>query len=401
MSDISNGSWSTTDGSNTAAPPDGWPSNMFPNQVEPTAQAMMGGTKRWWERANAGITTTGSAGAYALASTNTSYPTAYTQGEVYGGKANFTSVGGDTLVVNSLAALPIYVQSAGGPTAITAGAIRSGQQFLVAYDLALNSGAGGFQLLSAASSATSSSVSGSVGVVNGRMSVTSAGQTATFAADEVITETALGGTAYKLASYSQAVNLGTTGAGGMDTGSPPASGFVALYAINKTDGTTSILACNVTTSSAEVYGGGSMPSGYVASALLGIWPTNGSSQFPIGIQMARGVSFPAVNVLNITSAAATTYTSELASAAVPPSATTMSGILGTPSGGTGTQAFAIAADTSGTGERMYNGAGGLLFDSFAQGANFYGLPLITAQTFYYKAFNSSVTVRVSVTGYTF
>jgi len=142
--DISNGSWSTTDGSNTAAPPNGWPAGMFPNQVEPSARAGMGGTKRWWERANAGISTTGSAGAYVLTPTNTSYPTAYTQGEIYCAKSNFTSVGNDTLNVNGLGAKALYNNLA----RIGAGSIQSGQQFCGAYDGALNSGAGGFQLLS-------------------------------------------------------------------------------------------------------------------------------------------------------------------------------------------------------------------------------------------------------------
>ena len=45
--DISNGSYSTTDGSNNSAPPNGWPSGMFANQVEPAARANMGATKRW------------------------------------------------------------------------------------------------------------------------------------------------------------------------------------------------------------------------------------------------------------------------------------------------------------------------------------------------------------------
>lgn len=148
MSDISNGTWNTTDASNNSAPPGGWPAGMFPNQVEPSARAMMGATKRWWERANAGITTTGSAGAYVLTPTNISYPTAYTQGEIYAAKANFTAVGADTLNINGVGAKPIYVPGAAGPTPISAGGIVIGQQFAVAYDAALNSSAGGFQLLS-------------------------------------------------------------------------------------------------------------------------------------------------------------------------------------------------------------------------------------------------------------
>lgn len=146
--DISNGSYSTTDGGNNASPPNGWPAGMFPNQVEPTARANMGAVKRWWERANPAISTTGSAGAYVLTPTNTSYPTAYTQGEVYCAKANFAAVGNDTLNVNGLGAKPIYASGASSISRITANSILSGAQFCVAYDAVLNAGGGGFQLIS-------------------------------------------------------------------------------------------------------------------------------------------------------------------------------------------------------------------------------------------------------------
>lgn len=146
--DISNGSYSTTDGGNNAAPPNGWPAGMFPNQVEPSARANMGATKRWWERANPTLSTTGSAGAYVLTPSNAAYPTAYTQGEVYCAKSNFAAVGNDTLNVNGLGAKPIYASGASSIARIPASAILSGAQFCVAYDSALNTGAGGFQLIS-------------------------------------------------------------------------------------------------------------------------------------------------------------------------------------------------------------------------------------------------------------
>jgi len=115
------------------------------------------------------------------------------------------------------------------------------------------------------------------------MSVTAASATATLAADEIIVETALGGVRYCLPSFSKTINLATTGAGGMDTGSAPVSGYVALYAIwNPTTQTAALLATNCTSIVApSVYGAGSMPSGYTASGLVGVWPTNASSQFPI------------------------------------------------------------------------------------------------------------------------
>lgn len=147
--DLSNGSWSTTDASNSAAPPNGWPAGMFPNQVEPAARADKGGVKRWWERANPALSTTGSAGAYVITPSNASYPTGYTQGEVLCAKANFTAVGSDTLNYNSLGAKGIYVSNGTAIAAISASQILTGEQFCVGYDGSLNSGAGGFQLLTA------------------------------------------------------------------------------------------------------------------------------------------------------------------------------------------------------------------------------------------------------------
>lgn len=146
MADLNASSWSELDASNDVTPPAGWPAGMQPNQVEPTARAEMGGMKRAWNRMNPIYSTTGSAGAYVLTPSNTSFPTLYAQGERYCVKANFTSVGGDTLNVNSLGALPIYKFGNAGAVAVGAGDIQSGAMIDLAYDAALNGGGGGFQL---------------------------------------------------------------------------------------------------------------------------------------------------------------------------------------------------------------------------------------------------------------
>ncbi|WP_225031819.1 hypothetical protein [Paraburkholderia sp. XV] len=79
---------------------------------------------------------------------------------------------------------------------------------------------------------TTNRVSGVVGQArNLAMSVAAASTTATLTADEIIVESALGGYRYCIPSFSKTINLATTGAGGMDTGSAPVSGYVALYAI--------------------------------------------------------------------------------------------------------------------------------------------------------------------------
>ena len=119
---------------------------------------------------------------------------------------------------------------------------------------------------------------------NGAMALSSAGAIATFTADQIVVGTSLTGSAYQLDSFSKTVNLATTGAGGMDTGSAPTSGFIALYAIyNVSTATAALLAVNSTSSvAAEIYAGTHMPSGYTASALISVWRTNSSGLMVIG-----------------------------------------------------------------------------------------------------------------------
>jgi microcystin-dependent protein len=147
MADLDSTSWSEIDASNTAAPPAGWPPGMFPNQVEPTAQAMMGALKRWWNRSNGVYASTGGAGVYAVTPSNPIYPIAYVDGERYCFKAHQISVGGDTLNWNALGAKPIYKPAAGGIVAIGAGDIVAGQRVDATYDSTLNGGAGGFAVM--------------------------------------------------------------------------------------------------------------------------------------------------------------------------------------------------------------------------------------------------------------
>ncbi|CNI83991.1 hypothetical protein [Yersinia enterocolitica] len=134
---------------------------------------------------------------------------------------------------------------------------------------------------------------------NAKMSVTSASSTATFTADELIVQTALGGLQYKLSSFSKTINLATTGVGGMDTGTVPANGFVALYAIyNPITQISALLAVNASSVVApEVYGGSNMPAGYTASALVSVLPTSSSQLAPV-IQQGRRVSIVGASILS-------------------------------------------------------------------------------------------------------
>lgn len=145
-------------------------------------------------------------------------------------------------------------------------------------------------------------VTGVVGTSrNLAMNVTTASATATITADEIIVETAIGGGQYRIGSFNKQINLATTGAGGMDTGTVPANGFVGIYAIyNPTTGASALLGVNAAAVIGEVYGGNNMPAGYSASALLTIVPT-ASSQFKIFTVVGRSVYSGTSTILSTSS----------------------------------------------------------------------------------------------------
>src|SRR5215469_5320257 len=179
MADISAANWNEVDSSNNQTPPDGWPSaTMNPSQVEPAARASMGGVKRAWDRINATVTSGGSAGAYTYAPVNPSFPVAYVQGEIFAFKANFTSIGGDTLAIAGLAAKPLYKPTNAGPAVIAAGDIQSSQICQVVYDGNLGA-SGGFNIISGIANLTTvnlqTSVSGVLSVAHGGTNASAAG----------------------------------------------------------------------------------------------------------------------------------------------------------------------------------------------------------------------------------
>lgn len=237
---------------------------------------------------------------------------------------------------------------------------------------------------------------------NGKMSVPAVSASATFTADEVVTETVLGGPAFRLATFAQTVNLGTVGAGGMDTGAAPVSGFVALYAIyNPIANTRALLAVNATAAVApEVYGGANMPSGYTASALLSVWPTNASSQFQIAYQIDRRI-FRASQTVFSTVGQQASLTALSVSVAVPRNARSAWGNVNA-NINTPTSLFSsIAGSSTGVGLSILAIT---QTGSASQGATipFPETPILTLQTLFYTvtvAGGSSLNYDISVTGY--
>lgn len=213
---------------------------------------------------------------------------------------------------------------------------------------------------------------------NARCSIVAASASSTFAADQVIVSESLSGKSYRLSTFSKVINLATTGAGGMDTGAAPVNGYVAIYAIYDPDTNTSaLLGKNATLAEqTEIYSGVNMPSGYTASALIGVLPTNGSGQFSIASMKGRKVSFEPVNVLTSV-LNQPTFTSLSIAGAVPFNAKYASGTLLGAS--TTTTAIAIQVASTAGGLDAQQGSNSSVI---SLGVPFREMDILTPQTIY-------------------
>lgn len=229
-------------------------------------------------------------------------------------------------------------------------------------------------------------MSGAVGQVrNLSMNVAAASASATLTADEIVVGTALGGQKYVLGGFSKAINLGTTGAGGMDTGSAPVSGFVGIYAIyNPTTGASALLATNATAARVpEVYGGSNMPSGYTASALVSVAPTSGSGQFTALTQRDRSVAVVNRPIISTSSGSSTPqpYTTTV----FPKNAVRVKGYSSFTTGAASTVNAGIYADAAGSDQSTVGGT-----FTGAQGiAGSFDVLISQPQTIYYTLTSSS------------
>lgn len=239
---------------------------------------------------------------------------------------------------------------------------------------------------------------------NAAMTVSAASASATLTADEIIVSTALGGQNYRLSSFSKTINLATTGAGGMDTGTVPAAGYVAIYAIyNPSTGASALLAVNASSSPApEVYGGVNMPSGYTASALVAVWRT-ASSILAAGAMVGRQVITPYA-LVGSTSSQITTLTLLSLSAVIPPNAKSISGFLSIGTQNSTNGVTAIASSSSAFGQFQVSGNGTTAGVISITGAPFSGMKLLVAQSVYWSSTVASGTFTsggVYISGYEF
>ncbi|EOX9052566.1 hypothetical protein ACPW65_000301 [Enterobacter roggenkampii] len=230
------------------------------------------------------------------------------------------------------------------------------------------------------------------------MSLATAGTTATWTADELITETAMGGTQYKQSNLTLPIDLSIVGAGGVDiAGTVPTNGYLATYAISGPGKTPAALGCNATTAAApEVYAGGAMPAGYTASALISVWRiVNG--QFIAGRQKGRRIRFLPFMVL-ASSIQAAAFTSLNLSACVPQNAKFVSGYGNPNISGTGYNTnMALASTAEGIGAQIIGCGGAAIVSPFSD------LEVAISQTIYYTLTSSTSlqTSYIYVSGYEF
>lgn len=251
---------------------------------------------------------------------------AYVNQQLFVFTAVNSSSGPVTARVNALAFLPLYLP--GGAQADT-GNIVNGSPYLVQYLAALNSGSGGFLILSAlpasgtaatvVSSAKGLTVNNNSGVPSTKVDIT-AGYT-------VLATT--GGTPKFLASVSVTIDLTTTGANGMDTGARPTSNWVYLYIINNGSAT-----AGLATATSPISGLPSpFPGGYANYMYVGAMYCDGSQNLLRSKQKGRISQYTITAATNTStmpllgegvagtySLTAPTYAVASTTAAVPPTA---------------------------------------------------------------------------------
>jgi hypothetical protein len=228
---------------------------------------------------------------------------------------------------------------------------------------------------------------------NVRMSVPVASATATLTADQIVVGTSLIGATYRVGGFNKTVNLSGNGVGGMDVGTAPVSGFVAVYAIyNPLTGVSGLLATNATTTLApEIYGGANMPSGYTASALLSVWITNASRQFVVGSQIDRRIGMTTVNALSSSTVNATPVA--LAVTFLPKNAKFCSGALQISSTATSVSSIAVFDSDAAVGGQP---CGGALVASAVQSSAFSRIAMQTVQQIRWSSSNSAGTPTFSI-----
>lgn len=236
-----------------------------------------------WNAATLPCTVTGTNALTLTPRTNANLPTAYVPNQRVAFTATITSTGSVTAQIGSLSLLNVYQP---GGTQAGAGNIVINTLYELVYDANLNSGAGGWWLVSATATATAVAqpVQGShknLKITNGTGAPSSQ---VTVTADQVMAQNSSGGTV-KISSLNVTISTASTGANGLDSGTVAVSTFYSVWAIyNPTTATAAGLLSTSATSPA-------LPSGYTYSARLGWVLTDGSANVYRFNQLDREFQF--------------------------------------------------------------------------------------------------------------
>lgn len=238
--------------------------------------------------------------------------------------------------------------------------------------------------------------------------ISTAGTSATWTASELILSTGLGSVPVRVGNVSLTINISTTGANGMDTGTAPVSGYVGIYAIyNPSTNTLASVAVNATSATVpEVYGGANMPVGYTASTLIGIWPTNASSQFKPGLGRDRRFYYQTAVAIFTGAASVGTLTLQSIAAGVPLNGTLARLFFGSLNSSR-TPVLSISGDNVGT-SSFFNVLGlTATLTSLAAGIPSQNsgivteISMVTPQTIYWMETNSGSNNSIYALGYGF
>lgn len=218
------------------------------------------------------------------------------------------------------------------------------------------------------------------------------------AADELVLSDDKG-QQFRARSVAVTIDIATNGANGLEIGAAEAtSTWYYIWALYNpaTGAVAGLLSTSATSPKA--------PADYTYKALVGEVFNASGGDFTTFYRVGNEVWLNITNVFTAKAAGlANTYEPvagadlTLLQTLIPPRARTLSGVMGTSTGGCN---FAIAADANGLGAQfaVFDTAG-VTFDSWRTAAPFRGVPLKTAQTFYWKAGDTSASGRVSVSGY--
>ncbi|WP_260687680.1 hypothetical protein [Pseudomonas sp. AO-1] len=243
-------------------------------------------------------------------------------------------------------------------------------------------------------------------VRNLRGSVAAASATMQFLADEVVLKASLGGLTYVIANFNKTINLASVGAGGMDVGVAPVSGWVAIYiaynpALPMSGNNPMLLGKDATSAlQPEAYSGLNMPAGYAASALIAVLPTNSSRLIPPVRVMDRDTYYYNGAYSGAIASVSSGFTSVSIPAAVPINARLFTPNISISSGGAGNLSAAIAPTSLGVGSPGYSAAAGYAA-SAGSGvliAQLSPIPIATPQTTFLTA-NGSGNIFLNSYGY--